>query len=706
MGEVLVDQLLHYWIWSGDNEFFENEAYEFVKGHLRFQEETMRVPGTQLYENFLNAWNTDNKWTNGGPGTIASAYTWRVYTVMSQIAQKLGKREDPRVFQEKAGAIRADMKESLWDGDKGVYGEYRDFFGLKRLHNAPDLSSVYTPIDVGMTGWEESCQMLHYVDTEFDSIVVEDAEFPYSSNWKPLFYSSFGLYAQEALNYALVCFRTGQRKKGYGIYKGCLIPLYKGKGAGPGAASHTLNENLENTGHIDFSETSSLYIRTAVEGLFGIMVKKSQGIVEICPGFPEDWTHAAISIPDISYRFYHKGNEDVFIIHSIAPLRLVMKVPARSSVVEGVWVNDGAAAFSLSEAVTFETEPLTEARIVVRYGESAPASICGEKTAIAGREYLLTADGRITGIKDPQGILTGGAELPSSELLVHLGKKTGYHTFFVEVEKNMMKSVFPVNLKLELDLGEDVKAKQGDGKREYKTISLGKCVNQNLRRLHENRYDLTWEGNPHYVLPNFYFCRDTTRTVTTTGRSWWEDLSRGKNGVPESLNLSEEGGVYMTEAGIPFLVAAEGEEKQNAVFVSLYNQFPDEISIPVNRMGSSIYFMLAVSTNSMQSRIENARITVCFVDGTEKNLPLINPDNIDDWLCYQGNRTNDWDSFEKAESWAEEGEIQPLGEKAHANILSMEWEQEKEITSVKFQCLSNEVLAGILGITVGGKDGK
>ena len=59
------------------------------------------------------------------------------------------------------------------------------------------------------------------------------------------------------------------------------------------------------------------------------------------------------------------------------------------------------------------------------------------------------------------------------------------------------------------------------------------------------------------------------------------------------------------------------------------------MNIPVNADGSKIYFMLSVSTNNMQSRIENARITVNMKDGTKEILPLTNPYNIDDWLNYQ-----------------------------------------------------------------------
>lgn len=69
---------------------------------------------------------------------------------MADIATRLEKQEDAKNYFAKADRIREAAQKHLWSQDKGVFGEYRDRFGLKRLHDAPDLSSIYTPIDVGL----------------------------------------------------------------------------------------------------------------------------------------------------------------------------------------------------------------------------------------------------------------------------------------------------------------------------------------------------------------------------------------------------------------------------------------------------------------------------------------------------------------------------------------------------------------------------
>ena len=353
--------------------------------------------------------------------------------------------------------------------------------------------------------------------------------------------------------------------------------------------------------------------------------------------------------------------------------------------------------------------------------------------------YTVSANGELVEILDPQGILEEGDTVEKTDIQVErkasgkldternrgaeerkealgktfgtdaegleesgrvvlrLGEKSGHHMLFAKVKKENAVAVLPVYLYIR---EKEAECRTKGGEQQYMPVDLKGYVNQNLRFLHAREYDITWQGQKHYRLPKFYFCRDTERTVTASGRSWWEDLSRGKNGVPDELKLPKTGGLYMTQAGIPFEITVEGEEGRNAVFTSLYDQFPDSVEIPVGQKGSGMAFLLAASTNNMQSRIENARITVEFQDGTEKILSLSNPENIDDWLCYQAARTNDWDSYETAKPYAQSGQIEWLSQKAHANLLTLDWGKEKEICRLKLECLSNEVLVGLLAVDV------
>lgn len=73
MGEVLVDQALYDYEWTGDLEPLRDGGFDAIARHLAWGEKYVKTP-QGLYENSLNAWNTDYKWSNGGGGTIASTY--------------------------------------------------------------------------------------------------------------------------------------------------------------------------------------------------------------------------------------------------------------------------------------------------------------------------------------------------------------------------------------------------------------------------------------------------------------------------------------------------------------------------------------------------------------------------------------------------------------------------------------------------------
>lgn len=77
-------------------------------------------------------------------------------------------------------------------------------------------------------------------------------------------------------------------------------------------------------------------------------------------------------------------------------------------------------------------------------------------------------------------------------------------------------------------------------------------------------------------------------------------------------------------AGIPFSTPAEGS---NIAFASLWDNYPDSISIPLKGKGRNLYLLMAGSTNPMQSRFDNGEIHVEYTDGSTESLTLRNPDN-------------------------------------------------------------------------------
>ena len=91
----------------------------------------------------------------------------------------------------------------------------------------------------------------------------------------------------------------------------------------------------------------------------------------------------------------------------------------------------------------------------------------------------------------------------------------------------------------------------------------------------------------------------------------------------DDAGLRTAGGIT-TPNHIPLKTPHTG---RNIIFTSRWDNFPDSVEIPLTGHANQAVFLLAGSTNPMQSRITNGLITIHYTDGTADQLKLINPTN-------------------------------------------------------------------------------
>ena len=87
----------------------------------------------------------------------------------------------------------------------------------------------------------------------------------------------------------------------------------------------------------------------------------------------------------------------------------------------------------------------------------------------------------------------------------------------------------------------------------------------------------------------------------------------------------------------------------------------------------------------MHSYVENARITVTYADGSEEQTKLVYPVNLDDWLT---------------SALTTEAEIFYFSNFNHATVQRIRIDPEKELKSIKFEAIANEVVLGVAGISI------
>ena len=152
------------------------------------------------------------------------------------------------------------------------------------------------------------------------------------------------------------------------------------------------------------------------------------------------------------------------------------------------------------------------------------------------------------------------------------------------------------------------------------------------------------------------------------------------------------------------------------MFTSKWDNYPDSAVIPLSGNAKHVYFILAGSTNPMQSRLLNGELHVHYKDGTIDTLPLVNPQN---WWPIEQDYFIDGLAFttdasrplrlqlKTGKTYTTPQEYTSLKgfsnkavEGGAATILDMPLDKSKELESVRLYTFANDVVIGLMSITL------
>ena len=195
----------------------------------------------------------------------------------------------------------------------------------------------------------------------------------------------------------------------------------------------------------------------------------------------------------------------------------------------------------------------------------------------------------------------------------------------------------------------------------------------------------------------------TTLCLPTQGIGDWCSTKRTAHIDDSGLRAqSQKGRVGLLD--IPFLTPQKG---QNIIYTSLWDNYPDSITIPLRGSGSHIYLMMAGSTNAMQSHFTNAEVRVRYADGTTETLELRNPDN---WCPIEQNYRDDGMAFAlpspRSYRFAlSTGAVSRNLEKSQISdgagqLLDMPINPNKKLKDITLVTIANDVVIGLMAVTV------
>jgi hypothetical protein len=154
----------------------------------------------------------------------------------------------------------------------------------------------------------------------------------------------------------------------------------------------------------------------------------------------------------------------------------------------------------------------------------------------------------------------------------------------------------------------------------------------------------------------------------------------------------------------------------NIVFTSQWDNYSDEVRIPLNGSASAIHLMMAGSTNPMQSRIKNGEVIVTYTDDSKDTLQLRNPEN---WWPIEQDYMIDGYAFTtdapfplrlylKDGTFANglkkytsiSGFTNMAIDGGAATVLDMPLNSKKKLKSLTVKAIANDVVIGLMSVTL------
>jgi hypothetical protein len=713
MNLVYVDALLRHLRWTGDLAE-ARELWPTIQRHLAWEKRNFDSDNDGLYDAYAAIWASDALQYSGGAVTHTSAYNYFANQQAAALAALL--HEDPTPYQKEAVLIREALHKRLWLPGQGWYAEYQDALGMKALHPAAGLWTIYHALDSAVPDGFQAYQALRYVDAELPHIPVRAAGLPdagyyllSTTNWQPYDWSLNNVVLAENLHASLAYWQAGRREEAFLLWKSALLEsMYLG--ASPGNFQQ-ISFYDANRGELyrDFADPIGVAARSLVEGLFGIRPDALHDTLRVCPGLPAAWDSAALTVPDVAFRFQRQGQREVYTItpRFAKVLALKLQIPALADHVQSVTVNGQRAAWQSVAAtvgrpsIEIASAPAARYVVEIEWRGAAPDRASLPPVAERGAPLRVAFDhAQVGAVADPQRVVED-LKIDKQLLTGRVAGLAGSRTAFVQLTQGDLRWWEPLPLRVQNPVAP---APTTPMPTKWETVSLAPYFNDQVTRIFQQKY----------LSP-----RATTATLELPTQgigNWCYPLTQANIDDSGLRQLAGVKGEIRLPTGVP-LRTPGAASAPNILFVSQWDNYPHQATLPLRGQAARVVVLLAGSTSAMQSQFDNGRVTVAYDDGTTATLPLRNPDT---WWPIEQDYQDDGFAFRLGapkpyrvhlktglitRDFTQYTTIKGYSTRAidggAATVLELPLDPHKKLKSLTVQALANDVVIGLMSVTLG-----
>ncbi len=701
---LMFDEAVRAWRATGDPEL-EAMLMPMLELHLERGRACFDPDGDGLYESYNNTWPNDSVWFSGGGTSEQSAYMYYGHRAAADMRRKLGDTKAAADHDAAADHIRAALHKILWLPKDGHYASYIEQGGHQRVHKDAWIYSQHVPIEAGMSEPMQAWQAMYYTDWAMEKFPFEfGGEMRQTSNWVPGQWSIRETFPGDNFGMALGYAFAGQPDEAWKLFQGTFLHSMYGdpkpmRGYGnemgqygrpnivsPGGLSHP------NCG-IDFNDITSMFGRAVVEGIFGYQPDYPNKLVRVQPALPSAWDHASLRTPDYSFAYRREGATDSYTVKLTRPAAYQFRVPVYAKEVKNVTVNGSKAPFEVQPwagfgMLTVNAPAGPEAEVRIELGDRTPPAQPVVVDAKVGEPVSIPVTGKVLEVIDPQGALVKPA-IGSTAVQAKTDVAPGHRLVFLKIG-GAVPWYQPVELNLTDPAGEAAKLAQSpreaapDAK--WKTVDLTKVFNGDIQTIYQQDY-----VSPRPDTVSMRIARDGWGAWTF--KHWKIPAPEPK--LDKVASLTGPDGLLRTPQNAVFTAPLEGK---NIAFTSLWDNWPERVTVPVNAAGESVWLLLCGTTPPMQLHITNAVVTFRYADGKVETLDLVPPVNF--WSLARFGRV-DYDE-------TRDGFVLPdnpppqvqLGADCRAIVAGWKLRPGMKLESITLETLSPEVVIGLMGASV------
>jgi len=241
-------------------------------------------------------------------------------------------------------------------------------------------------------------------------------------------------------------------------------------------------------------------------------------------------------------------------------------------------------------------------------------------------------------------------------------------------------------------------------KRMQRFVPLGSYFNDQVNQIFQHKYLSPRPAGPTLQLP-------------------WKGIGDWPHAL-ETANI-DDSGLRKSAAGTNELSMPQGIRLQtpaeagqsNIIFTSQWDNFPREKEIPLSGKADHAYFLMAGSTNHMQSQMDNGKVVITYTDGSIAELMLRNPES---WWPVQEDYYTDGFAFKLKKpvpprlhlksgtiviSGTAAGQTEQLSgnhqiDGGAATLLDLPLNPLKTLKSLKVVTLADDVVIGLMSVTL------